>query len=325
MEDPCVSEPTMATEKVVQNCAFCADLKLQNERLAQLCATQVKELEMQRKQIIEKNSMLDQVHQMSAVLKEVVRNSDAELSTIKSQLHEKESALFELRKSKARVTLDYERTDDELRRSRCDLSSIAHEMMLQSESITDTKRELAYLKHSEREMTENLRTAENQNEQLVSELKDVTSKLGIAQTDLTSAVQLNGDLSTRLSNAEQKNATVDQQLSELIIQHHTMCQAKSSLEDQLEVEKAENHHHRYELKTLKCRHQWLSDQLFVLSELIKTRLQSRESFCFKKFPFLGRRKRVYHPKSLAYLDDKSYGLVQELVSEFPQLSTVVDQ
>ena len=205
-EDYSINKPAICGKE------SCAEIKLQNERLTDLCASQGKELESRRNQIIEKDLLLDQMHQMSAVLKEVVRNSDAELSTVKAQLDEKDSSLFELRKSKVRVTLDYERTDDELRRSRRELSSIAHEMLLQSEQITDLKKELALRKRSERELKDQARDAEAENKKLVLELIEITSKFETTDRELVSVKSVREDLSMQLCNVKQENATLEEQV-----------------------------------------------------------------------------------------------------------------
>ena len=276
-----------------------------------------------KKQIIEKDLLLDQMHQMSVILKEVVRNSDAELSTVKAQFDEKDSSLFELRKLKARVTLDYERTDDELRRSRRELSSIAHEMLLQSEQITDFKKELALRKRSERELTDQARDAEAENKKLVSELIEITSKFETTERELVSVKSLREDLSIQLCNVKQENATLGEQVKLLAVQHREVCKEKVVLMDKLEMAEHENHHHRYELKTIKSRHRWVSGRLTRLSELIKERMQSYEVFCFK-CPLI-KKKIVQDRNSLAHLDDESYRLAEELLHEFPSPSTLSQQ
>ena len=207
-----IPENSSINKSAVCGIESCVEIKLENERLTNLCASQGKELETRRKQIIEKDLLLDQMHQMSVILKEVVRNSDAELSSVKAQLDEKDLSLFELRKSKVRVTLDYERTDDELRRSRRELSSIAHEMLLQSEQITDLKKELALRKRSERELTDQARDAEAENKKLVSKLFEITSKFETAERELVSVKSVREDVSMQLSNVKQENATLEEQV-----------------------------------------------------------------------------------------------------------------
>ena len=308
----------------------CAEMKLEHERLTKLFSLQEKELEAKRKELFEKDLLLEQLQQMSDVLKEVVRNNDteldttkSELDTVKSQLDLNESSLFELRKSKARVTLDYERCDDELRRSQRELSSVSHEMMVQSEMITDLQRDLALRKRAERELAERCQNSEDENNKLVSNLMEITTQLGASESQRLSLQQLNEDLSTQIFTVSQKNTDLDSQLKDLISQHRKLCDEKIALSEKLEMSEHELHHHRYELKSIKSRHLWVSGKMSELSAVIKERMQSREVMCGGccfKFPFFGGKKKttvVRNEKSLAYLDDESYRLAEEVLQEFP--------
>ena len=315
---------------LVCNIQSCAEMKLENEKLTKLCSLQEKELETKRKQIVEKDLLLEQMQQMADVLKEVVRNNDTELDTVrsqlgtvKSQLDLNESSLFEIRKSKARATLDYERCDDELRRSQRELSSVTHEMMVQSELITDLQKDLALRKRAERELAEQCQDAETENKKLISDLMNITSQLNSSESERLSLKQVNLDLSTQLCTTLQKNVELDLQVKDLVSQHRELCEEKVSSSEKLEIADHELHHHRYELKTIKSRHRWVSGKMTELTTVIKERMQSREvscGGCCFKFPFLfgGKKKTVVrNVDSLAYLDDESYRLAEEVRQEFP--------
>jgi Chromosome segregation ATPases len=269
--------------------------------LYQLCASQQKALDAKSKIIAEKSSIGQQMNEAMASLKEVVRNTDSELSSLHNELQEKDRMIAELRLSNIDLKLTKERTEDQVLSMKRELIAVSRMITSQSQETRKLKNDMLSVKNENEILAIQLGQSEVKYEELLYKLKETTLK--------HQASEVESD--RRVTVLDQKHSS---QLKALTSQHQATQDELLAAKEKLACKEKLVASKEYQLADIKVRDKRVASLLVKLAESIKTQLATIENrkSCFVK---LFKRPLIKN-NSRSYLFDERYGMVQELLGEF---------
>ncbi|XP_066918496.1 tropomyosin-1-like [Clytia hemisphaerica] len=269
--------------------------------------------------LAEKDLTIEQMNEMTEVMKEIVRNTDLEIATAKKEIRKQEQIILDLQASKFQLRLDCERTDNQLRQAYREAAALVHESREQDGVIEKLKEVLSKNTRKNKQLSNELDDQRLENEKLVGdlnaimiELKNTKDELALSRVRIDSSKQSIQEMDFKIQSLEQQNNKLVDDVEHFSFRLQVVEEEKINFTARLKIEKERNFYLQLEKKEVKVRDERIGGRLLKVANLIKQRLQSRKAFSMR-FPF---HKLVQRKESLSYLDDNVYGIVQELLAEF---------
>ena len=238
---------------------------------------------------------------MSA-LKEVVRTTDSQLSSLKDEVQEKDRLITELRMSNIDLKLTKERTEDEVLSMRRELIAVSRMITTQSQETRKLKDEMFSVQQENEKLSIQLDQSEVRYEELANKLNEVSLQHRASEVKFDERVKV----------LDEKHAS---QIKDLVSQHQATQNQLLAVKEELACEHKLVASKKFELMDVKVRDKRVGSQLLQLAESIKTQLaikDNQRSFFMKLFKL----SLTNINNSQSYLFDERYCMVQELLGEF---------
>ncbi|XP_066933875.1 uncharacterized protein [Clytia hemisphaerica] len=235
-----------------------------------------------------------------------------ELVVVKKEREENAMLVKDLRHVNTYLTSDLKRSREQLQQTEQELADTKKECLKLEVDV----RELKDLTKTQMLTIQDIETRnkelEQENKTLIQDLKEVNCEVADIKTELIASKEAVKGLDGKLRYAEAKSTEQVAEIEQLKQELQTVHELKDVLEEKYKIEVRENVSRQHEIDDYKSRELRVACRLVPLESLIKKRMQSREVCCFKN-PF---RRLATRTDSLAYLDDTSYNIAQELLAEF---------